>query len=257
MVRSGSESSDRQTARVPAVDSSAPSRPTTTEPHAATKFYGRWARLYDLLATWLPGVRDVRRSVAAACGLSAGDTVVELGCGTGSNLGYLSERVGDEGRVIGVDITPEVLALAADRTKDLENVSVVRGDATRPPLDTTEPDIDAVVATFLVGMLPDPAAAVSTWCDLVGPGGRIVLANATTTDHWSAPLLNRAFRAFVVCSTPPTTQVRYDGNLVAQLETRVSTAHERLHDESRATVDSRHAMGLVRLTGGIVGEPGG
>lgn len=257
MVRSGSEGHDRQTERVPAVDPSARSRPTTTGSHATTKFYGRWARLYDLLATWLPGVRDVRRSVAAACGLSAGDTVVELGCGTGSNLDYLSERVGDEGRVIGVDITPEVLALAADRTRDLENVSVVHGDAAQPPLDAAGPDIDAVVATFLVGMLPAPAAAVSTWCDLVGPGGRVVLANATTTDHWSGPVLNRAFRGFVVGSTPPTTQLRYDVDLVAQLETRVAAAHERLHDESRATVDSRHAMGLVRLTGGIVGEPDG
>src|SRR6056297_1966364 len=257
MVRPGSDGHDRQTERGPVARTATESRSTATGSEATTRFYGRWARLYDLVATWLPGVRDVRRSVAAACGLSTGDTVVELGCGTGSNIDYLSDRVGDDGRVIGVDITPEVLALAADRTSDRENVSVVRGDATRPPFDESGPAIDAVVATFLVGMLPEPAAAVSTWCDLVGPGGRVVLANATTTDHWSCPLLNRAFRAFVVGSTPPTTQLRYDEDLVAQLETRVAAAHDRLHDESRATVDSRHAMGLVRLTGGIVGEPEG
>lgn len=219
-------------------------------------FYGRWAAVYDVLAKWTPGIRSVRRSVAAACLLSEGQTVVELGCGTGANLRYLRDRVGPDGTVVGVDVTPQVIERARCETADLDNVHVVRGDATRPPLSPAGSDVDAIVATFLVGMLQEPAAAVSAWCDLVGPGGRVVLANATRTERWYAPAVNAAFRGVVLVSTPPTTKLRYDDDPVAHLDERVERAHGRLLDRSRASIESTHILGLVRLTGGIVGDPG-
>jgi len=65
-------------------------------------FYGRWARLYDLLAT-LPGVGSWRRQTVAALALDPDDTVVEMGCGTGANVPYLRQRV-SHGRIVGVDL---------------------------------------------------------------------------------------------------------------------------------------------------------
>ncbi|MFC3957272.1 class I SAM-dependent methyltransferase [Halovivax cerinus] len=231
-------------------------QPARTQPSATQSFYGRWARPYDLIATWTPGIRAVRRSVAAAALLESGDTVVEFGCGTGANLTHLRDRVGPEGTVVGVDLTRGVLRTARRKTAEFDNVHLIHGDAMRPPFDPAPIEVDAVVATFLVGMLPDAASAVSTWCDLVGPGGRVVLANATPTDHWSGRLLNHAFRLFVVASTPPPTKVRYETDLTARLEDSVAAAHGRLHDRSRAVIDSRQALGFVRLTGGIVGDDG-
>lgn len=220
------------------------------------EFYGRWASVYDRVARRTPGIGRVRRRVADACRLSGGETVVEVGCGTGANLRYLADRVGPEGTVVGIDVTPEVLERARRTTADLDTVHVLRGDARRPPVGREPGDVDAVVATFLVGMLENPGKAVAEWCDLVGPGGRVVLANAASTDHWTAPALNRVFRGIVTCSTPPTTKLAYDEDPTARLDERVSIAHEQLRARSSAALDARQYLGLVRVTGGIVGDHG-
>ena len=75
---------------------------------AVTDFYDRLAARYDLLAT-APVVRGWRELAAEALDLDPGDTVVEMGCGTGANVPALREQVGPEGRVVGVDLTAAVL----------------------------------------------------------------------------------------------------------------------------------------------------
>lgn len=218
----------------------------------AQAFYGRWARLYDLLARRTPGIRTLRARAATACELDRGDTVVEMGCGTGANLPYLRERVGPEGRVIGIDFTRPVLDRARELAAPFENVAVVRGDATAPPIRPDE--VDAVLATFVVGMLSDPAGAVDDWCDLVGPGGHVVLVNAARSREWYAPPVNAVFRAVVVLSTPPTTRLRYETDPHALLDERVAAAHGRLRDRSSAIAHETRALGVVRLTGGRIAE---
>ncbi|WP_306056840.1 class I SAM-dependent methyltransferase [Natronococcus wangiae] len=215
----------------------------------AQEFYGRWARLYDLIARRTPGIPTLRCRAAAACRLERGDTVVEMGCGTGANLPYLREQVGPDGTVVGIDFTRPVLERARELTADYDNVHVVRGDATRPPVDG---DVDAILATFVVGMLSDPAGAVDDWCDLVGPGGRVVLANAARSDAWYAPPVNAVFRAIVVLSTPPTTKLRYADDPHLRLDEKIDTAHARLRERSAAVADETHVFGVVRLTGGRI-----
>ncbi|MFC4436943.1 MULTISPECIES: class I SAM-dependent methyltransferase [Natrialbaceae] len=215
----------------------------------AQEFYGRWARLYDLIARRTPGIPSLRRRAAAACRLERGDTVVEMGCGTGANLPFLRERVGPDGTVVGIDFTGPVLDRARELTAEYDNVHVVRGDATRPPVDE---DVDAILATFVVGMLEDPAGAVDDWCDLVGSGGHVVLANAARSDAWYAPPVNAVFRAIVVLSTPPTTKLRYADEPHLRLDRKIDTAHTRLRERSAAIADETHVFGVVRLTGGRI-----
>ncbi|AXR78819.1 SAM-dependent methyltransferase [Natrarchaeobaculum sulfurireducens] len=222
----------------------------------AQEFYGRWASLYDLIARYTPGISHLRRRAAAACRLEPGDTVVEMGCGTGTNLPYLREQVGPDGVVVGIDFTGPVLERARDHTSEYDNVHVVRGDATRPPLGLSEetpleePAIDAILATFVVGMLEDPSGAVDDWCDLVGPDGHVVLANAARSDEWYAPPVNAVFRAIVVLSTPPTTTLRYETDPHLRLDRKIDAAHARLRERSAAIADETHVFGVVRLTGG-------
>ncbi|WP_049925747.1 class I SAM-dependent methyltransferase [Halopiger goleimassiliensis] len=222
---------------------------------AAQEFYGRWAGLYDLIARYTPGVPALRRRAARACRLEPGDTVVEMGCGTGANLPYLREEVGPEGTVIGIDFTGPVLEHARKATAEYDNVHVVRGDATHPPLTgengpVGDGDADAVLATFVVGMLEEPAGTVDDWCDLVGPGGHVVLANAARSDEWYAPPVNAVFRAIVVLSTPPTTKLRYENDPHRRLDAKIDAAHARLRERSSAVADETHVFGVVRLTGG-------
>ncbi len=223
-----------------------------TATRGAQDFYGRWARLYDLLARRTPGIRSLRKQAALATRVEPGATVVEMGCGTGANLPFLRAAVGPEGTVIGIDFTEPVLRRARAATADYENVHVVRADATRPPI--APGSVDAVLATFVVGMLEDPAGAVDDWCQLVGSGGHVVLVNAARSERrrWYRRPVNALFRAVVVLSTPPTMKLRYPTDQTARLDERIRAAHGRLRERSAAVAETTHTMGVVRLTGGRI-----
>jgi ubiquinone/menaquinone biosynthesis C-methylase UbiE len=166
----------------------------------AREFYGRWAALYDRLAT-APGVRSWRRRAAAALDLSPGDTVVEMGCGTGANLPFLRERVGPSGRIVGVDVTRPLLDRARERAAERgwANVHLCEADATRAPISGS---VDAVLGTFVLGMFRDPAAAVTDWVALCRPGGRVAVLNFQRSAHPLAAPINLGFAAFVWAGSP-------------------------------------------------------
>ena len=215
----------------------------------AQRFYDRWARLYDLVARETPGIKGLRSRTAAALSLEPGDTVVEMGCGTGANLGFLRERVGPEGTVIGLDFTRGVLDRARDHVdrKGWENVHLVRADATRPPLLES---VDAVLATFVVGMLSDPSGAVEDWCELVGPGGNVGLLNLARSRRWYGPIVNGPFRVLVVISTP--SKRRLATGATELLDRRVKAAHGVIRDRCVEIVDEERGFGLLRLSAGRV-----
>ncbi|MFB6233690.1 MAG: class I SAM-dependent methyltransferase [Haloarculaceae archaeon] len=206
----------------------------------ARQFYGRWARVYDLVAA-APGLRSWRQRAAAALELDPGETVVEMGCGTGANVPPLCEQVGPDGRVVGIDVTREMLRRARDRdARTGPGVHYLLGDAARPPVSRA----DAVLATFVVGIFEDPAAVVGRWCDLVGSGGRVALLNFQRSERPLAAPLNLAFEGFVRLSAPGGRLSR--ASQAAAFEERVATARETL----RARTDDTH---LETFAGGYLG----
>jgi ubiquinone/menaquinone biosynthesis C-methylase UbiE len=211
---------------------------------AAQSFYSRYARLYDALARHGPGVSALRERLVAAVDPRPGDVVVEMGCGTGANLPYLRERVGPSGTVVGVDFAPGVLAVARRRTADRSNVHLVRADAARPPVAAA----DRLLASFVVGMLPDPAATVRDWVELVRPGGGLALLDLARSTRPVGRALNLLFRATVTASTPPGARARP----TRRLDRRVVAAHRALFDATRPAGRSTHALGFARLSAGRV-----
>ncbi len=218
----------------------------TDGPAAAQAFYGRWARVYDAVARYTPGIGDVRAGFADALDLRPGDAVVEMGCGTGANVPYLRERVGPDGRVVGVDFTRPALERAR-ASAPWDNVSFVRGDAAAPPVDGP---VDAVVATFVVGMLPDPARTVGDWIDLLGPDGRLGLLDAASSRRWYATPGNLAFRAFVRASAPSPTRWRRGESPTDVLDRRVADARQALTRRSRTVHRTERALGYLHLAVG-------
>ena len=99
--------------------------------------YRKRARRYDwtTLLLYLIGFRHWtyrKRAVEALC-LLKGDTVVDLGCGTGLNFSLLQEQIGPEGKIIGVDLTDAMPVAANHRvlTYGWSNVELVQSDAAR------------------------------------------------------------------------------------------------------------------------------
>lgn len=84
--------------------------------------YRKRARRYNFTANlyYLAGFREwaYRQRAVEALNLQQGDTVVEIGCGTGLNFSLLHQAVGPTGRVIGVDLTDAMLAQARQRVAE-------------------------------------------------------------------------------------------------------------------------------------------
>lgn len=204
-------------------------------------FYGRWAACYGLLAT-LPGVDSWRATAADELALSPGDCVVEMGCGTGANLPHLHERVGSRGRVVGLDVTRRML----ERARAVTGAHLVQADATDPPIAC---QADGLLGTFVVAMFTDPAAVVHEWCDLVGPGGRIVLLHFTGSTRWWAWPTNAIYRAFVWLASTDKTKAR---DVAGSHDDRVAVAQAALATRTDDYRERSLAGGYLQLASGRV-----
>src|SRR6201986_666391 len=97
--------------------------------------YRKKAKHYDITSRLypVPGYphQGQRLRAVRALGLRAGDTVIDLACGTGLNFPLIEDAIGPGGRIIGVDLTDAMLAQAQRRIEDngWSNISLVQADA--------------------------------------------------------------------------------------------------------------------------------
>ncbi|SES18082.1 Methyltransferase domain-containing protein [Lentzea xinjiangensis] len=102
--------------------------------------------------------------------LRPGEAVLDIGCGTGALLPALAEAVGPRGRVVAVDLSPRMVAVARKRVKQ-PHVEVRRADACTA--DHGAGQFDAAVALGAFSAMPDVAAAIANAADALRPGGRL------------------------------------------------------------------------------------
>jgi len=142
--------------------------------------YRRRAKRYDITANlyYLMGFREhrVRRRAVDALGLRPGQSVVEIGCGTGLNFALLQRAVGPEGRIIGVDMTDAMLAQAAERVarRGWSNVELVRRDAAEFEFPA---QVDGILSTFALTLVPEFDEVIRRGASSLTPGGRWVVAD--------------------------------------------------------------------------------
>lgn len=106
-----------------------------------------------------------------ACSRASGDTL-EVAVGTGLNLPFYPDDV----RLTGVDLSPEMLALARKRAAELgRQVELREGDA--HALDLDDASFDVVLCTYSLCNIPDPERAVGEMKRVLRPGGKLVLVD--------------------------------------------------------------------------------
>lgn len=142
--------------------------------------YGFGSRWYDVLSGERWVYRAGREAGIRLLDPRPGDTVIDLGCGTGLNFAGLVAAVGPTGRVIGVDRSTDMLAVARRRIAASgwsETVTLVPADA-----GTLDPSVlldanggrgaDAVFSTYALSVIPARDEAWRRACAAVRPGGR-------------------------------------------------------------------------------------
>jgi S-adenosylmethionine-diacylgycerolhomoserine-N-methlytransferase len=138
------------------------------------QFYAPQASRYDAFrARLLHG----RADLITALDIPAGAHVIELGCGTGSNLDLLGARregIAAYASLTLVDLCPALLELARQRAQGMGNVAVIEADATT--WQSPQP-ADCVFLCYSLSMMPDWRATLDNAWRMLAPGGRLGLVD--------------------------------------------------------------------------------
>jgi len=103
-----------------------------------------------------------------------GSTVIDVGCGCGVTTIEIARAVGPSGRVVGIDVSASMLALATERLSQFTNAACILGDAAELPLGDMGADL--IVSRFGVMFFGDPAAAFGNLRTALVAGGRLRFA---------------------------------------------------------------------------------
>jgi len=133
---------------------------------------------------WLEGISEAAIASFAGTGNpfsmeqpEPGDRVVDVGCGAGMDSLVAAKMVGPEGRVVGVDMTPAMLAKARKAARDtgLRNVEYREGFGEALPVFDGWADL--VISNGVLNLMPDKHAALGEMARVLKPGGRLQIAD--------------------------------------------------------------------------------
>lgn len=115
---------------------------------------------------------ELTENLLRSAGISEGMRVLDVGCGSGCVSLMAARLVGPSGAVVGMDRSPQALALARQRAdaEHLQHVTFIEGDLINP---TCQGSFDALIGRFVLMYLPEPAIALQKLVQYVRKGGVI------------------------------------------------------------------------------------
>ena len=118
--------------------------------------------------------RIYRKKAINKLNLKEGDTVLELGCGTGVNFEYIMKKIGPKGKIIGVDISLSMLEVAKKRKekKKWNNIELIQQDITKLKLNQK---VDAIFTMFVMSLVKGYKDAVRIASTYLKKGGSFVM----------------------------------------------------------------------------------
>jgi demethylmenaquinone methyltransferase/2-methoxy-6-polyprenyl-1,4-benzoquinol methylase len=164
--------------------------------------YRKKAKHYDITSRLQPAPgypqRAQRLRTVQALGLRAGDSVIDIACGTGLNFPLIEKAIGPEGRIVGVDLTDAMLARAKERiaANGWSNISLVQADATEFDFPA---EVDAILSTYALTQVPECAKVIARGAAALSGGGRWAVLDLKVPDGtpgWLAQLGTAVVRHF-------------------------------------------------------------
>lgn len=144
----------------------------------------------------------------AIASLKEGETVLDLGSGPGLDCFLAADRVGKNGKVIGVDMTPEMLEKARDNARkgNFPNVEFRLGEIENLP--AADNSIDVVISNCVINLSPDKQRVFQETFRVLKPGGRIMVSDVVLSKELPDSLRN-SVDAYIGCISGAITKDEY------------------------------------------------
>jgi len=134
----------------------------------------------------------------AIAALKAGETVLDLGSGAGFDCFLAAHAVGKEGKVIGVDMTPEMVEKARDNARkgNYKNVEFRLGEIENIPVPDSS--VDCVISNCVINLAPDKGRVFKETYRVLKPGGRLMVSDIVVTQELP-DIIKSSLAAYIGC----------------------------------------------------------
>ncbi len=150
----------------------------------------------------------------ALASLREGETVVDLGSGAGFDAFLASRQVGPTGRVIGVDMTPEMIEKARENARKggYENVAFRLGEIEHLPV--ADGEADAIISNCVINLSPDKQQVFREAFRILRPGGRLMVSDIVLTKDLPEAI-KASLTAWIGCVAGAARKADYLGAIAA------------------------------------------
>ncbi len=153
-----------------------------------------------------------------SAGIQQGDTVLDLGSGAGNDAFVARSQTGPTGRIIGIDMTPAMVAKARNNAEKLgyQNVEFQAGDIEDLPLAPNS--VDRVISNCVLNLVPDKGRAYAEIFRVLRPGGGFCISDIVTRGDLPE-IIRNSIELYTGCIAGAMRQAKY-------LQTIISTGFE-------------------------------
>ncbi|MEE4311298.1 MAG: arsenite methyltransferase [candidate division KSB1 bacterium] len=189
----------------------------------------------------------------ALASLKAGETVIDLGSGAGFDCFLAAQKVGDSGKVIGVDMTAEMLETARENARkgDYSNVEFRLGEIEHLPVADDVADI--LISNCVINLSPDKAQVFREAFRVLKPGGRMMISDIVLLTELPAPL-QQSVDAYAGCLAGALLRDDYLGEIkdagfqdVEVVDDKIFPIDLLIHDTDVAALKSLEMTGSVDI----------
>ena len=150
----------------------------------------------------------------ALASLKEGEVVLDLGSGAGFDCFLAAKRVGKRGRVIGVDMTPEMIERARENAKkiDYKNVEFRLGEIEKLPVE--DDSVDVIISNCVINLSPDKKGVFTEAFRVLKPGGRLMVSDIVLLKELP-DFIKDSVEAYIGCVSGAIMKDEYIGALEA------------------------------------------